>query len=328
MPLLQTNFLLLYFAFLLLSLNLYKTLATKPIEITNRVFHEMIQGMMTWLTGGDVVDSEQVVLEDDEHPHVLGESLTRNERHSRRTPLVVGTRVIKSDKRGCARYRNGCRCLIIPAGYTGSSLWPFCLVILSGGRYTATATSGVLTTALVLSLFFAKSKHQDDIYIWAATACHAAFLTLCTYIEWFVYTPLLQFLILFYGVCSFVFILMDIARDPNPRKIRQKKRRQFAEETASASTSDTYACYEESWYCCWPRFVAFSWMLWAMALQVIAIWISMAEMSNDCEGTGWFDCIVSSKGVVDAWDGVDFLGFWQQVSTSNLYNQTTSKLYP
>ena len=39
----------------------------------------------------------------------------------------------------------------------------------------------------------------------------------------------------------------------------------------------------------------------------------MAEMSDECSGSSWFGCAVSSKGVVDAWDGknrMDFEGFF------------------
>ena len=36
----------------------------------------------------------------------------------------------------------------------------------------------------------------------------------------------------------------------------------------------------------------------------------MAEMSDKCSGLSWFGCAVSSKGVVDAWDGMDIEGFF------------------
>jgi len=351
----QTNFLLLYFAFCLLAVNLWKTLLTKPIEVVNRFVHEGCHAFMTWLTGGQVLTEEEEIQEEREmmarRPRVVGTPLQQQNQDNceegyREVTLVVGTRLKQHKKMysnlkstgGVSQYRNGIRFLIIPgtkkskgfcwlrivnvsaarlltrsahekilhlfifvtAGYIGSSVFPMVLVILSGGRHTATAVAGIMVAALLLSL-----AAIPDPFVVAVAMIHAFVITGATYIEWYVYAPILQFLVLFYGVCSFVFVLVDISEDSNPRR------------RSEADASDAHACFRESFHCCLPNLVALAWKLWAITLQLIAIWIAMAEMSDECSGKRWLECAISSTGYVDAWDGLKFSGFWQQVSSNN-----------
>jgi len=53
-------------------------------------------------------------------------------------------------------------------------------------------------------------------------------------------------------------------------------------------------------------------------VQIIAVWLAMAEMSDECKSSGWFDCAISSRGAVDAWDGVDFEGWFSQARNATV----------
>jgi hypothetical protein len=177
-------------------------------------------------------------------------------------------------------------------------------VILSGGRKTATFAACVLTTSLLLALCY--SPNRTLVYI----SCAYALLTsIFIALEWFVYSPLLQFLILFYGVCVGIFAIADIKDDTIVR---------------TSEHSDAYACHKEVWPCCAPRCVGLQWALLAIVFQWMGIWIALAEMSDECEDKSWLSCIGGIGGLVDGdvWDGFDFFegngeewnfeGFWEQ----------------
>ena len=134
---------------------------------------------------------------------------------------------------GVTRYAGGCRCLIIPAGYCGVSVWSMIFVILSGGRKTATAAAAILTFSLLLALCY--SPNRTLIYI---SLAYASITAACIYVEWAVFTPLLQYVILFYGVLIGLFAVADIHDDTILR---------------TSERSDAYACYKEVWPCCKPK---------------------------------------------------------------------------
>ena len=171
----QTNFLLLYFAYCLVAFIVWKTLVATPIETMNRVLHKVNQAFVTWLTGGDLVDDED---EDEEasnnyhasKPHVTGTPV-RGE-SDRRAPLVVGTPLRIKDA-----INRGCGCLVIPAGYIGTSFWAFFLVVMAGGRQTATSTAGILTAILLVTLY-----RVPEPNVAAVTMAHVATIALITYI--------------------------------------------------------------------------------------------------------------------------------------------------
>lgn len=292
----QTNFVLTYFAYCVLGmLVLYQTPLTKPIESMNKILHKLNQAFLTYLTGGDYTDDEG---DDDGEPHVTGRPLIKES--DKNFPRVIGRMRIKS------AINRGCLCLVSPSGYLGTSFWAMCLVISAGGRQTATVFGGVLTAFLIVMLL----KNIPPPGEAMMTMAHVAVLVLVTYIEWFVYSPLLQYLILFYAVVSFSFVLIEIKND---------SRENDSTKTRGARISDSYAVYRDSWYCCPPKFVAYHWTVCAIVLQMLGVWVAMAEMSDECyryQWNSWLGCVASSKGVVGAWDGVDFNGWFAQAKNT------------
>jgi Peptidase M50B-like len=254
----QTLFILLYIAFCALALITWKTLLAKPMRLMSTFLHEMSHACACWLTGGDVYNIE-----------------------------------VYENEGGVTRYAGGCRCLIIPAGYCGVSVWSMIFVILSGGRKTATAAASVLTGALLLALCY--SPNRTLVFL---SLAYAIVTIICIVIEWKVYTPLLQFVILFYGVCVGIFAIADIKDDTIVRTVQN---------------SDAYACYKEVWPCCVPKCIGLQWALFAITCQIGGIWIALAEMSDECEEKSWWGCLASGDGV-DWGDEWDFEGFWEQAS--------------
>lgn len=260
----QSLFILLYIAFVALALITWKSLLAKPMRLMSVFLHEMSHAVACWITGGQVYNIE-----------------------------------VYHNEGGVTRYAGGCRCLIIPAGYCGVSLWSMVFVILSGGRKTATAAASVLTASLLLALCY--SPNKTLIYV---SLAYAVITSACIYIEWWVYTPLLQFVILFYGVCVGIFAVADIHDDTIYRTVQ---------------ASDAYACYKEVWPCCKPKCIGFQWALFALMCQIMGIWIALAEMSEECEDKGWMACITSGRGggFGEWWEDLDerkwsFDGFWEQ----------------
>ena len=196
---------------------------------------------------------------------------------------------------GVTRYIGGCRCLIIPAGYVGCAIWAMIFVILSGGRKTATAAA----VGFILSLVTALCCSPNRMLV-CLNLAYAILTSAFVWIEWFYYTPILQFLILFYGVSIGMFAIADIYEDTILRSVRQ---------------SDAYACSTEVCRCCPPRAVGVQWALLAIALQLFGIWVALVEMSDECEDKGWFQCInlsVEWQGGFDLWErNWDFDGFWE-----------------
>lgn len=264
----QTNFLLLYFAFWLLAAVCWKApmaMLAEPLHGVNSIIHETCHAIMCWLTGGEIRPVDEVDLTE--------------------------------DGGGVARYQRGSRCLIIPAGFIGSGIWAMALVMLSGSRETSTVMAGTMICLLAYNLAHDASKRTNELI--GTTMTHIVIIGVSIYLEWDIYTPLLQYLILFYGVTSLTFILCEIQKDAVPA-------------AGKTHASDAYACYEETSHCCLPRCVAFHWTFWIISFQLLAVWVAMAQMSDECKETGWMRCIVSSRHAVDAWDGIDLGGFWLQ----------------
>eukprot|EP00797_Seminavis_robusta_P017777 Sro265_g102870.2 (253) ;mRNA; r:59370-60128 len=237
----------------------WKTLIAKPMRLMSTFLHEMSHACACWFTGGDVYNIE-----------------------------------VYDNEGGVTRYAGGCRSLIIPAGYCGVSVWSMIFVILSGGRRTATVAASVLTGALLLALCY--SPNKTLVYI---SLAYALINCICIYIEWWVYTPLLQFLILFYGVCVGIFAIADISDDTIFRTIEH---------------SDAYACYKEVWPCCLPKCIGIQWAIFAICCQLLGIWIALAEMSDECQDSTWWGCLADGDGVDWGDHEWDFEGFWEQAS--------------
>lgn len=304
----QTNFLLLYIAFICLGILFWKAPLLAPIQSMNRAIHSFCQGFMTWITGGDIVQvqEEQLdmnkILESHKHPRVVvGKPVPKHKVGN--DPLILGIKtpkaVVEQLKKSffVKKVRRGCRCLIVPAGYLGTASFAMVLLLAAGDRFVALITAGVLAAVLAFSLYFTDGEPTNV----AATLAHTGALALTAWIDTAFYHPILQYLIQFYGVCSFVFILNQISADSEPQTQQQLRQ------------SDTFACYNVCCICL-PKCVALQWTLTVLLIMMLASWMALAELSDECQSAShtFYSCLVSNTDRVDAWDGVDFGGFWEQ----------------
>lgn len=256
----QTLFILLYIAFVTLAVITWNTLLSKPIRLIAVFIHEWSHAIACWLTCGQ----------------------------------VRGIQVWENEG-GVTTFRGGCRCLIIPAGYVGCGFAAMIFVILSGGQRTAWVACAMFTISLLLALCY--SPNRLLVYLCLVyTIFNIAVCILDIYIS----TPLLQFLILYYGVTIGMFAIADIHEDTVVREVKG---------------SDAHACSTEVWPCCAPRCVGIQWAILAIVFQLIGIWVAMVEMSEECDDLGWFQCLNLSMDFddFDLWErNWEFDGWWEQ----------------
>lgn len=255
----QTLFILFYVAFSSLAFVILKTLIAKPLRLMAVFLHEYSHATAAWLTGGHV-----------EAIHVY------------------------LDEGGVTSYSGGWRWCVIPAGYIGCGFWAMVLVIFSGGRRTATFAAASLTLALLIALCY--TPNRTMIYL---NLGYAIVILLFVTIEWFVYTPILQFVILFFGIFVGIAAVNDIHSDTIVRSVQG---------------SDSHACTAEVCPCIPPRCIGLQWVMMAIFFQCLGIWVALVQMSNECQDLGWFACFLISVDLDFNWDGVnffaDFEGFW------------------
>lgn len=255
----QSLFILFYIAFSSIAFITLRTLVAKPLRLIAVFIHEMSHATAAWLTGGQV-DAIQVY----------------------------------HDEGGVTHYSGGLRCCVIPAGYVGCGFWAMVFVILSGGRRTATFAAAVFTIALLVALCYTPNKTM--VYL---NLGYAVVMILFICIEWFLYTPILQFVILFFGIFVGIVAINDIHSDTILRSVQG---------------SDSHACYKEVCPICPPRCIGLQWIFLAIFFQCFGIWIALVQMSNECEDLGWFECIHVTVDLDMDWDGLnvfgDFEGFW------------------
>lgn len=252
----QTLFILLYIAFVALAVITWKTLIAKPMRLIAVFLHEYSHALACWITGGQ----------------------------------VRAIRVFDNGG-GVTEYMGGCRCLIIPAGYLGCSFLAMIFIIMSGGRRTATVAAVIFTASLLVALCYAPNRTM--VYLNLSYALLTIGFIL---MEWFWFTPILQYVVLFFGSFVGIISVADIYSDTVLR---------------AHEGSDSYACYAEVCPCCYPRCVGLQWAILGVFFQFMGIWIALVEMSNECEETGWFECLhLSVDFDFDFGDNFDFDGFW------------------
>ena len=253
----QTLFILLYIAYVGLAMITWNTFVAKPIRLIAVFIHEWSHAVACWLTCGNVRSIE-----------------------------------VHENEGGVTRYVGGCRCLIIPAGYVGCGFFAMIFVILSGGRMTSLFAAVAFTLTLVVALCYANNEVLVYLCLWYALVNIGVI-----YLEFWVYSPILQFLILFYGVFVGIFAIADIHADTVVREVKG---------------SDAYACANEVCRCCFPRCIGIQWAMLAIFFQIIAIWIALVELSEECINLGWIECFnLSVDWNFNLFDkNWDFDGFW------------------
>ena len=240
----QGTFLALYCLYFVIAVMTLHSSIVKPLRLLATFVHEMSHAVMCWLTCGEVRGIE-----------------------------------VYNNAGGVTKFVGGCRCLITAAGYLGEAFWGATFVILSGGRKTATIAASTFIVALLISLCY--SPNRTMVYL---NLSYAVFTSIFVALEWYVFTPLLAYVTLLYGVFLGVYAITDIWDHLVTRTV---------------PGSDAYVAYEESRKLCPPKCIGISWMLLAIAYSLIGLWIGLILMSDECQDSGWFQCIFSSKFDLD-----------------------------
>ena len=186
----QTTFLCLYAAYLIVILLFHNTFLLYPFRLLTTFLHEISHAIACWITCGEVYKIK-----------------------------------VFDNEGGVTQYAGGCRVLVIPAGYVGSAIWGSVFVMLSGGRKTSTGAAGALVGMLLWSLCFAPNKTMVYLNLF-----YAVFTSVFVYIEWWVFSPILNYIVLFYGVFVGIHAIYDTWQDTLSRTVLH---------------SDAYACYEQ-----------------------------------------------------------------------------------
>jgi hypothetical protein len=236
----QTAFLYLYLVYFIMVLLLGSSIVAKPMRLLATAIHEISHAIACWLTCGQVHKIE-----------------------------------VYSSEGGVTQYAGGMQCLIAPAGYLGEAFWAMILVIMSGGRKTATTAAGGLIAALLLSLCYSPNRVLVMLNLF-----YVVLLAALIYVEWKVFTPVLAYITLLFGVFVGTYAGLDIWGHLIIR---------------SNPKSDAYAMYEESGKCCPPRCIACFWLFLAILMQFIGLYLGLILMSEECEDQGWFQCIFHSQ---------------------------------
>jgi hypothetical protein len=240
----QHAFIYLYILYVLIVIITWGTMLAKPMRLLTTAVHEISHALACWITGGQVEAIE-----------------------------------VYTNEGGVTRFRGGCRCLINCAGYLGEAFWGMMFVLLSGGRLTSTFAASGLIVALLISLCYSPNRVLVALNIFYAIVTLAFIL-----VEWYVFTPILMYVTLLYGVFFGTYAIVDIFDHLVIRSNPQ---------------SDAYAAYEESGGCCYPRCVGVTWLIIAVLFQMIGIWLALILMSDECGDDGWFECVFHSKFDLD-----------------------------
>ena len=240
----QTAFLYLYLIYFALVVWLGSTTVAKPMRLLATAVHEISHAIACWVTGGQVHKIE-----------------------------------VYSNEGGVTHFAGGWRCLISAAGYLGEAFWAMILVILSGGQRTSTVAAIALMVALLVSLGYSPNRTLVLLNLF-----YVVLLAVLVYLEYRVFSPLLTYVILLFGVFVGTYAIVDIFHHlilgSNPR-------------------SDAYAAYEESGRCCPPRAIGVWWLILAIGMQLIGLYLALILMSEECQDHGWFSCIFHSKFDLD-----------------------------
>jgi len=210
--------------FFVLNMFLWETMWLKPMKLLAVFVHEMSHAIACWLTCGEVLAIK-----------------------------------VFSNEGGVTHFRGGIQLCIIPAGYLGCAFWGAVFVALSGGRIASTIVASLISIALLISLFYSPNRVMIKLSL--------GFFVLtvgCIAIEWYVFSPFLNFLTLYYGVSIGTFSVYDIRDDLIMRTVQG---------------SDAYACYEII-PCCYPKCVGVQFILIALVFQVIGIYLALVWLTT------------------------------------------------
>ncbi|KAG7360488.1 peptidase M50B family protein [Nitzschia inconspicua] len=217
-------FLCLYGGYSLFTMIFMNTVVVKPMKLIAIFIHEMGHASAAWLTGGSVDKIE-----------------------------------VYQNEGGVTNFRGGFRPFIIPAGYVGVAFWGGVFVALSGSRIGATVAAGIFMAALLICLRYSPNGTLIGLCLFFFVITLAA-----TLIDWLVFSPVLEYVTLFYGVFIGWYGIMDIWDDTISRTVEG---------------SDASACFQ-MWRCCLPRCVGVQFMLCAICCQCLGLYFALVSLMN------------------------------------------------
>lgn len=204
--------------YLLVIAIFWNTAVLKPMKLVAVFMHEMSHAIACWLTCGTVKEIN-----------------------------------VHSNEGGVTKYVEGCRLLIIPAGYCGCAFWGGFFVIMSGNRTAALVSSILFCVAMLASLRFSPNKTMIAVILFFVA------LTIGAIVVDRMVVPVLNYLTLFYGVFIGVFSIYDIYDDCIKRTV---------------NGSDSHACFKLI-PCCLPRLVGLQFAIVALVFQVAGVYFAL-----------------------------------------------------
>ena len=166
----QIIFRVLCAAYLIANFFLWNVFIVKPMKLIAVFVHEMGHAIACWLTCGTVKKIQ-----------------------------------VETNEGGVTKYVGGNRCLIIPAGYLGGALCGGLFVACSGDRIGSTVVAALFVLSMLISLCFAPNMTMVLL-----TLAFIILTSVCIWLEWWVFSPLLPFVTLYYGVFIGSFSVYDI----------------------------------------------------------------------------------------------------------------------
>jgi len=171
---------------------------------------------------------------------------------------------VNAQQGGYTYTQGGSNCLILPAGYLGSSFWGAFFLILSTGDLTAQVAAGFL----ICSMLVVATCYADTCYL----RCLCLFFIALTGSVWAIqiYTPInaLRWLIMFIGSMNGFYSVFDIYDDlirPRPD----------AHKSDGAVFAQRYGCTR----CFW----GFVWGIFAIAIYVASIYFGILILVEDVD---------------------------------------------
>jgi len=133
------------------------------------------------------------------------------------------------------------------------------LVACSGNRIASTVVAGIFVAMMSISLCY---KPNGTMVI--LTLGFIILTCVFIFLEWFVFSPLLPYVTLYYGVFIGSFSVYDIHDDLITRTVEG---------------SDAHACHQLI-PCCFPRCVGVQFAVIALALQGLGLYFALVWMTS------------------------------------------------
>lgn len=131
---------------------------------------------------------------------------------------------VHANEGGATHTRGGIYCVILPAGYLGSSFWGLLFILASTKLLTARIAAGCLILALFIVLFIAKNWLLRGLCIG-----FIIFLAIIWVLQELTHVRILRYAILFIGVMNSLFSVYDIYDDLISRRVNSSDAEKFAD---------------------------------------------------------------------------------------------------